>query len=161
MSENFLFEQQAEPPGWSFPRREEERRNTCWPTWNCPLRPPNKCRVQHRAVSIPRLCFYRVTAKWVCWFSCWRLICASHALSVLSSSPFVDWLFLIGGDNSAEVSAFDVVEKQLWNNVPPMSETRRICAVASSARDIIVCGGGTENGRYLTSCELFQPSWNR
>lgn len=73
---------------------------------------------------------------------------------------FVDSLFFIGGTNSSEVNAFNVVKKGLWN-VPSMSEVRSGTAVASSTSAIIVCGGRGSKEEYLSSCELFLPAQNR
>lgn len=81
----------------------------------------------------------------------------------LSLSLIVDSLFLIGGSYfcSAEVKVFNVIEKRLCSRVRPMSEGRSHCAVASSSREILVCGGHKFAGGLLSSCELFQPARNR
>jgi len=84
---------------------------------------------------------------------------------LFSRSLFVDSLFLIGGGDfhhppTAEVTTFDVVEKR-QRNVPRMTQARCRCAVTSTTRMILVCGGCSGRWRSLSSCELFQPAGRR
>lgn len=96
-----------------------------------------------------------VSIGWKSWNVSWKN---------LPLFPFVDSLFLIGGEigtpGSTQVSAFDVVAKSL-QIIPDMFESRHSCAVASSTREILVCGGDGSGERCLSSCELFQLAQKR